>query len=154
MANQQTEKKKKIYLLVARLYYVINYSMGHHLWIKPVFQSRTIISNTPKNANTGKNLEASYIALRKPDRKEKKDFRRLVLLRNDVWKPDRNKQKDFRRLVLLTNYVIDLWFVWPKSLLQSEKLLFFTVSSISPRHIKNGNGLMVKSNSFLEYLWT
>ena len=43
-----------------------------------------VISNAPKNAHTRKNLEASYIALWKPDLKEQKDFERLVLFRNGV----------------------------------------------------------------------
>ena len=37
-----------------------------------------------KNAKTRKNLEASYIALWKPDLNEQKDFERLVLFRNGV----------------------------------------------------------------------
>ena len=37
-----------------------------------------VISNAPKNAKTRKNLEASYIALWKPDLNEQKDFERLV----------------------------------------------------------------------------
>ena len=44
----------------------------------------TIISNAPKNAKAKKNFEASYIALRKPDLNEQKDFERLILYRNDV----------------------------------------------------------------------
>ena len=44
----------------------------------------TVISNAPKNAKTRKNLEASYIALWKPDLNEQKDFERLVLFRNGV----------------------------------------------------------------------
>ena len=43
-----------------------------------------VISNAPKNAKTRKNLEASYIALWKPDLNEQKDFERLVLFRNGV----------------------------------------------------------------------
>ena len=43
-----------------------------------------VIPNAPKNARTRKNLEASYIALCKPNLKEQKDFERLVLFRNDV----------------------------------------------------------------------
>ena len=43
-----------------------------------------VISDAPKNANTRKNLEASYIALWKPDHNEQKDFERLVLFRNGV----------------------------------------------------------------------
>ena len=43
-----------------------------------------IISNAPKNAKTRKNLEASYIALWKPDLNEQKGFERLVLFRNGV----------------------------------------------------------------------
>ena len=43
-----------------------------------------VISNDPKNAKTKKNLEASYIALWKPDFNEQKDFERLVLFRNGV----------------------------------------------------------------------
>ena len=43
-----------------------------------------VISNAPKNAKTRKNLEASYIALWKPDLNEQKDFERLVLFTNDV----------------------------------------------------------------------
>ena len=43
-----------------------------------------VISNAPKNAKTRKNLEASYIALWKPDLNEQEDFRRLVLFRNGV----------------------------------------------------------------------
>ena len=42
------------------------------------------ISNTPKNAKTTKNLEASCIALWKPDLNQQKDFERLVLFRNGV----------------------------------------------------------------------
>ena len=37
-----------------------------------------------KNAKTRKNLEASYIALWKPDLNEQKDFERLGLFRNGV----------------------------------------------------------------------
>ena len=37
-----------------------------------------------KNAKTRKNLEASYIALWRPDLNEQKDFERLVLFRNGV----------------------------------------------------------------------
>ena len=43
-----------------------------------------VISNAPKNTNTGNNLEASYSALWKPDLSKQKDFERLVLLRNGV----------------------------------------------------------------------
>ena len=43
-----------------------------------------VISNAPKNAKTRKNLEASYIALCKPDLNEQKDFERLVLFRYGV----------------------------------------------------------------------
>ena len=43
-----------------------------------------VISNAPKNAKTMKNLEASYIALWKPDLKKQKDFERIVLFRNGV----------------------------------------------------------------------
>ena len=43
-----------------------------------------VISNAPKNAKTRKNLEASYIALWKPNLNEQKDFERLVLFRNGV----------------------------------------------------------------------
>ena len=35
-------------------------------------------------AKTRENLEASYIALRKPDLKEQRDFERLVLFKNGV----------------------------------------------------------------------
>ena len=44
----------------------------------------TAISNAPKRAETWKNLEASYIALWKPDLNEQKNFERLVLFRNGV----------------------------------------------------------------------
>ena len=44
----------------------------------------TVISNAPKNATTAKKLEASNIALWKPDLNEQKDFERLVLFRNSV----------------------------------------------------------------------
>ena len=43
-----------------------------------------VISNAPKNAKTRKNLEASYIALWKPNLNEQKDFERLILFRNGV----------------------------------------------------------------------
>ena len=43
-----------------------------------------VISIAPKNAKTRKNLEASNIALWKPDFNEQKDFERLVLFRNGV----------------------------------------------------------------------
>ena len=43
-----------------------------------------VISNAPKNAKTRKDLEASYIALLKPNLNEQKDFERLVLFRNGV----------------------------------------------------------------------
>ena len=43
-----------------------------------------VISNAPQNAKTRKNLEASCIALCKPNLKEQKDFEILVLFRNDV----------------------------------------------------------------------
>ena len=39
---------------------------------------------TSKNTKTRKNLEASYIALWKPDLNEQKDFERLVLFTNGV----------------------------------------------------------------------
>ena len=42
------------------------------------------ISNALKNANTRKNLEASYIALWKTELNEQKDFERLILFRNGV----------------------------------------------------------------------
>ena len=44
----------------------------------------TVILNAPNNAKTRKYLEASYIALWRPDLKEQKDFQRLVLFRNGV----------------------------------------------------------------------
>ena len=40
----------------------------------------TIISNTPQNAKTRKNVEASYVALWKPDLNKQKNFERLVYL--------------------------------------------------------------------------
>ena len=43
-----------------------------------------VISNALQSAKTRENLEASYIALWKPDPKEQKDFERLVLFRNGV----------------------------------------------------------------------
>ena len=43
-----------------------------------------VISKTPKNAKTRENLEASYIALWKPDLNGQKDFQKLVLFRNGV----------------------------------------------------------------------
>ena len=43
-----------------------------------------VISNAPENAKTRKNLEASYIALWKPDLNKQKDIERLVLFRNGV----------------------------------------------------------------------
>ena len=43
-----------------------------------------VISNASKNAKTRKNLEASYIALWKPDLNKQKDSERLVLFRNGV----------------------------------------------------------------------
>ena len=43
-----------------------------------------LISNAPTNAKTRKKLEASYIALWKPNLNEQKDFERLVLFRNGV----------------------------------------------------------------------
>ena len=43
-----------------------------------------VISNAPKNAKTRKNLEASYIALLKPDLNNQKNFERLVLFQNGV----------------------------------------------------------------------
>ena len=43
-----------------------------------------VISNTPKNATTRKNLEASYIAPWKPDLNGQTGFERLVLLKNGV----------------------------------------------------------------------
>ena len=43
-----------------------------------------MISNPPKNVKTVKNLEASYIALWKPDLNEQRDFEILVLLKNDL----------------------------------------------------------------------
>ena len=42
------------------------------------------ISDAPKNTKTKKNLEVSYIALWTPDLDKKKDFKRLVLIRNGV----------------------------------------------------------------------
>ena len=46
--------------------------------------TRAVISNAPKNTKARKNLEASYIALWKPDLNELKDFEGLVLFRNGV----------------------------------------------------------------------
>ena len=43
-----------------------------------------VISNAPKNVKTTKNLEASCIALWKPDLNEQKLFEKLVLFRNGV----------------------------------------------------------------------
>ena len=43
-----------------------------------------IISNAPKNAKTKKNLEASYVALWKPDLNKQKDFERAALFRDGV----------------------------------------------------------------------
>ena len=43
-----------------------------------------VISNAPKNDKTRKNLEASYIALWKPDLNKQKDFERLASFRNGV----------------------------------------------------------------------
>ena len=43
-----------------------------------------VISNSPKNAKTRKNLKASYIAFWKSDLKELKNFERLVLFRIGV----------------------------------------------------------------------
>ena len=43
-----------------------------------------VISNAPKNAKTRKNLDASYIAVWKPDLNEQKDFERLVLFNDRV----------------------------------------------------------------------
>ena len=43
-----------------------------------------VISNALKNAKNRNNLEASYIALWKPNLNEEKDFERLVLFRNGV----------------------------------------------------------------------
>ena len=43
-----------------------------------------VISNAPENGKARKNLEASYIALWKPDFNEQKDFERLVLFGNGV----------------------------------------------------------------------
>ena len=44
----------------------------------------TILSNALKNATTWKNLEASYIALWKPDLNEQRDCERLVLIGDGV----------------------------------------------------------------------
>ena len=60
---QQTEKKKKY------LWSNINH---YFTW--------AVISNAPKNAKTKKILEASYIAIWKPNLNEQKDFERLVYL--------------------------------------------------------------------------
>ena len=46
--------------------------------------TQAVISNAQKNAKTRKNVEASYIALWKPNLNEQKDFERLVLFRNGV----------------------------------------------------------------------
>ena len=43
-----------------------------------------MINKKQKNAKTRKNLEASYIALWKPEYNKQKDFGRLVLFRNGV----------------------------------------------------------------------
>ena len=43
-----------------------------------------VISNALKIAKTRKNIEASFIALWKPDLNDQKDFERLVLFRNNV----------------------------------------------------------------------
>ena len=58
-------------------YYFMDY------YLKTIFYM-IIISNDLKNAKTRKNLEASYIALWKPDLNKPKDFERLVLFRNAV----------------------------------------------------------------------
>ena len=42
----------------------------------------TIIINASKSAKTRNNLEASYIALSKPNLNEQKDFERLAVFRN------------------------------------------------------------------------
>ena len=54
-----------------------------HLWsnINHYF-TWAVISNAPKNAKTRKNVEASYIALWKPDLNKQKDLERLILFRN------------------------------------------------------------------------
>ena len=44
----------------------------------------TILSKAPKNTRTRKNLEASFIALFKPDLNDQSDFDILVLFRNGV----------------------------------------------------------------------
>ena len=46
--------------------------------------TRTVISNAPTNIEIRKNLETSYIALRKPYLNKEKDFERLALFRNGV----------------------------------------------------------------------
>ena len=43
-----------------------------------------VMSNAPKNPKTRKNLEASYIALWKPDLNEQKDFERLASFTNGI----------------------------------------------------------------------
>ena len=43
-----------------------------------------VVSNAAKNPNARANLEASYIALRKSNLSDQKDFERLALFRNGV----------------------------------------------------------------------
>ena len=44
----------------------------------------TVISNSPKNGKTRKNLEAPYVTFWKPDLNKQKDFEGLLLFRNSV----------------------------------------------------------------------
>ena len=71
---------------------------GMNIIVQPKFQdhqntfetiSATILHELsfqilPKNAKTSKNLEASYIALWKPDLNKQKDFERSILFKNGV----------------------------------------------------------------------
>ena len=104
-----------------------------------------IISNAPKNTKTRKNLEASYIALWKPDLDEQKDFERLEMVShkeiNDIKQTPKKKvhffffsvcfivfncswqlvmfdkkQKIWVKHIYFSNW---WWFIWPKSFLQS-----------------------------------
>ena len=65
-----------------------------------------IISNAPKNTKTRKNLEASYIAL---------------------WKPDLNKQKDIERLEIVSHKDINDIKQTPK---KKVHFFFFSVCFI------------------------
>ena len=121
------------------------FTLKHHRSNINHYFTWAIISNAPKNTKTRKNLEASYIALWKPDLDEQKDFERLEMVShkeiNDIKQTPKKKvhffffsvcfivfncswqlvmfdkkQKIWVKHIYFSNW---WWFIWPKSFLQS-----------------------------------